>query len=219
LRVLARLRISLPDRTGSLARIAAAVGNVKADVVQVSVMQSEAGRALDELYLDVVDETHLAQTVESLNSLRGVRVTGVACPAPPLTGHGDLDLAAQLVARPQALAATLADAMPAAFGGDWAVVVRFDDSETPTVVATSIGAPPPEHLPRALPLRLANWADDEGAIVVLPLHGTDLAALLYRKGGPEFHQSETWRLEQLGLIAGTLLRRAALGADSAPAPA
>lgn len=79
--MLARLRISLPDRTGSLARIAAAVDNVKADVVQVSVMQSEAGRALDELYLDVVDETHLAQTVESLNSLRGVRVTGVASPA------------------------------------------------------------------------------------------------------------------------------------------
>lgn len=215
--MLARLRISLPDRSGSLARIAAAVGNVKADVVQVCVLQSEAGRALDELYIDVVDEPHLTQTVGSLNALRGFRVTGVAYPAPPLTGHGDLDLAAQLVARPEAVAATLADAMPAAFGGDWAVVVRFDDSETPTVVATSIGAPRSEHLPRALPLRLANWADDEGAIVVLPLHGTDLAALLYRKGGPEFHRSETWRLEQLGLIAGTLLRRAAMGADAARA--
>lgn len=109
--------------------------------------------------------------------------------------------------------------MPAAFGGDWAVVVRFDDSETPAVVATSIGAPPPEHLPRALLLRLANWADDEGAIVVLPLHGTDLAALLYRRGGPEFHQSETWRLEQLGLIAGKLLRRAAMETNATPAPA
>jgi len=54
--VLARLRLTLPDRTGSLARIAAAVGNVKADVVQVAVMQSEGGRALDELYLDVVDD-------------------------------------------------------------------------------------------------------------------------------------------------------------------
>ena len=205
--MLARLRLTLPDRTGSLARIAAAVGNVKADVVQVAVMQSEGGRALDELLLDVVDDSHLEQTVASLNALRGVRVTGVACPAPPITGHGDLDLAAQLIARPSAVVNTLADALPNAFGGDWAAVVRFDETETPAVLATSVGAPAPEHLPRALPLRLASWADDEGAMVVLPLHGTDMAALLYRSGGPEFHASETWRLEQLGHIAGTLARR------------
>ena len=54
--MLARLRVNLPDRTGSLARIATAVGNANADIESVTVLQGhEGGRAFDELTVDVVD--------------------------------------------------------------------------------------------------------------------------------------------------------------------
>jgi DegV family protein with EDD domain len=54
--MLARLRVNLPDRTGSLARIATAVGNANADIESVTVLQGhEGGRAVDELTVDVVD--------------------------------------------------------------------------------------------------------------------------------------------------------------------
>jgi ACT domain len=206
--MLARLRVNLPDRTGSLARIATAVGNAHADIESVTVLQQhEGGRAFDELTVDVVDAAHLAATVAAIDALRGFRVEGVACPAPPVSAHGDLGLVAQLVAQPQRLVTTLADGLPTAYGAHWALVLRFDNPDAePEIVAASVGAPPAPQLPlRSLPLRLSCWSDDVSATAVAPLGEVPMAVMLSRDGGPPFHGSEMWRLETLGSITGRLI--------------
>lgn len=208
--MLARLRVNLPDRTGSLARIATAVGNANADIESVTVLQGhEGGRAFDELTVDVVDSGHLDATVAAIEALRGFRVEGVACPAPPVSAHGDLGLVANLVQQPGRLVTTLADGLPSAYGAHWALVLRFDDPDAePEVVARSSGAPLAPQLPlRSMPLRLSCWSDDVSATAVAPLVGGPMAVLLARDGGPPFHDSEMWRLETLGTIAGQLINQ------------
>jgi hypothetical protein len=167
----------------------------------------DGGRAIDELTVDVVDSAHLEATVASIDALRGFRVDGVACPAPPVSAHGDLGLVANLVQQPGRLVATLADGLPSAYGAHWALVLRYDDSDAePEVVASSSGAPLAPQLPlRSMPLRLSCWSDDISATAIAPLTGAPMAVLLFRDGGPPFHDSEMWRLETLGGIAGRLI--------------
>lgn len=46
-----QLRVSLPDQPGALARIARTIAHSGADVLWVSVLESEGGRAIDEFGL------------------------------------------------------------------------------------------------------------------------------------------------------------------------
>lgn len=198
----ARLRVSLPDRTGSLARLAAALGNAHADIVSVIVLSAEGGRAVDDLVVDLVDRRHLGQVVRELHQLRGVRLEGVAAPAPPSGGHGMLGLVAQMLGDPERRLQTLADGLPAAAGADAAQVLRFTDAEgAAAVVAASTAAPPRPLWPvRGLPQRVIARDDDETSTAIAPL-GDGTALLVHRQAGPAFHSTELWQLETLAAIA------------------
>ena len=51
--MLHRVRIALPDRPGSLAKVARVMAASGADVVRVDVLEREAGRAVDDFLLDL----------------------------------------------------------------------------------------------------------------------------------------------------------------------
>ncbi len=53
--MLLRIRTSLPDRPGSLRRVARALGMVNADIVAVTVLEREGGRAVDDFTLAYPD--------------------------------------------------------------------------------------------------------------------------------------------------------------------
>lgn len=205
--MLARLRISVPDRPGTLGLVASAIGRAGADVVGIEVLESERGRALDDVHVAISDGAHLDRLRAALDHVVGLTVVGVQHPAPPVTGHAELELVTSLVARPDRLLDTLVDGAPTAVGAGWAALVSYDAAGAPAgLLATSPTCP--GVVPRG-PLRLgAARAKGTDATALVPLAPHDIGLVLFRGGGPAFSRSELWRLGEIGKIAGRLLSAA-----------
>ncbi len=211
--MLARVRLSVPDRPGSLGVVTSAVGAAAADIVEIDVLESESGRALDDVFVTVRDPEHLSALRNRLDAVPGVRVTGVQYPAPPVTGHADLELIGQVLSRPERGLQTLVDGAPHAFGADWGALVEYGpEASVIGVLAVSAASPGPEHVAVTSPSRLASIrmtppgaAGPYGGTALVPIGGGMLALVLVRVEGPEFHRSELWRLGQVGQIIGTAL--------------
>jgi hypothetical protein len=211
--MLARLRISVADLPGSLGRVASAIGRAGADIVKVDVLDSEAGRALDDVFVEVRDDAHAQRVRDHLLQTPGVRVIGAQLGVPPVGGHTDLELVAQVMDAPERGLRTLVDGAPGALGADWAAVVTFDDQGAPDRVAVvSAGSPGTDHVVVVAPCRLAalrmtppGACEPYGGTALVPLVPAPLGLVLVRETGPDFHRCELWRLEQLGKVLGAAL--------------
>jgi hypothetical protein len=221
--VLARVRINVADLPGTLGRVASAIGSAGADIVKVDVLESEAGRAVDDVFVTVRERVHLERVCDHLAGLAGTTVLGVQYPAPPVAGHADLELLSQVLANPERGLQTMVDGAPGALGADWAAIVVYDAvGEFDGVIATSTHAPRHDSLTVRASLRLAaiELAAAEtgrlyGGAALVPLGHHPLGLLLVRETGPDFHQSELYRLEQIGLIAARVVGDALLEAPPA----
>ncbi len=208
--MLARIRVRVPDRPGSLGRVASAIGTASGDIAGVDVLQSEAGQALDDVVVRVRDGQHLQGVLDALERVAGVAVEGVHSPEPPAAGHADLHLVAQVLARPARALQTLVDGAPAALGVDWAAVVD-DPGDGPVgpPLSASVGAP--AWLPavggayRLRPLTLELPGGEQHQAALVPLEGCPLGLVVGRAGGLAVHTSELWRLGQLGAVVGPCL--------------
>jgi hypothetical protein len=213
-RVIARLRLGVPDRPGSLGQVAAAIGVGGADIVKIDVLESEGGRALDDVFVDVRSAEHLDQVRTSLLGVVGVQVAGCQLSAPPVTGHADLELLRQVLADPERGLRTLVDGAPHAFGADWAALVEYGPDGGARTLAVSARGPEPEQVRLTSPLRLAavrlsapGAAEPYAGAAVIPVGAGPVALVLVRPEGPDFHTSELWRVGQVGEIVGALLAR------------
>jgi hypothetical protein len=211
--MLARIRLSVPDRPGSLGMVTSTIGSAGADIVKIDVLESESGRALDDVFLVVRDVNHLGTVRDRLSGAAGVTVTGTQYPAPPVTGHADLELVDQVLSRPERGLQTLVDGAPHAFGADWAALIEYGpDASVLGVLAVSLHSPGPEQVVVTSPSRLASIRmtppDGDapyGGTALVPIGTGPLALVLVRAEGPEFHRSELWRVGQVGQIVGTVL--------------
>lgn len=212
--MLVRLRISLPDRPGSLGRVATALGTAGADIARVDVLGAEAGQAVDDVFVDLSGPDHLERVRFTIGRLAGVRVIAAQHPVPPLSGHAELELVDRLVSHPDRALQTLVDGAPAALGADWCALVEWGPGGAPdSVVATSARCPGKEGVTLTGPLRLVpltmsrpDGAAPYGGTALVPLGARPLGLVLVREEGPEFHPSEMWRLGQLGEVCGSILR-------------
>jgi hypothetical protein len=212
--VLARIRLRVPDRPGALGRVASSIGAASGDIAAVDVLQSEAGQALDDVVVRVRDAAHLERVLATLATVPGVGVEGVHSPEPPAAGHADLQLVAQVLARPQRALQTLVDGAPAALGVDWAGLVE-DPGDAPVGVPVSLSTAAPAALPpvggpftlRPLTVELPGGDRHQGALV--PLDGCGVGLVVARAGGLAVHRSELWRLGQLAAVVGPCLTVAA----------
>ena len=211
--MLVRIRVSMSDRPGSLGGVTSALGRAGADVKKLDVLDSESGRATDDISVEVRDDAHLARVHDALSALAGVEVEGVLVPAPPVGGHGELELVRAVLGDPARGVQTLADAAPAAAGAVWAAVLRFDTAgPVAGVMAASTAYPGMALAPVTAPLRLgpvrivdARTGAAYGGAVVVPLGTTLLGLVLGRPQGPAFHRSEVWRLGEIGRIVGAVV--------------
>jgi len=202
-RMLARMRISVPDRPGSLGRLASAIGTAGADIVAVDVLESESGRALDDVTVQVNDVQHLDTLTAIIGALAGMQVVGVWQPVPPVSGHADLQLIEQVFAQPDQAWRTLVHGAPAALGVDWAALVGYDLDGAFNGVLIAGDQAPVHGLTLSTPLRLTTVVlPDATGAVLIPLGDSGSGLLLVRCSGPEFHPGELWRLGQLGHILG-----------------
>jgi hypothetical protein len=201
--------------------VASAIGSAGADIVAVDVLESQAGQALDDVFVQVRDAGHLDRVTGALAALAGVELVGTQHPAPPAGGHADLDLVGQVVRGADRAAQTLVDGAPGALGADWALLVAFgEDGAQGPVLASSVRAPAGARLDVHTPLRLASarvtGPDGEpyAGTALVPLGDLPLALVLVREHGVQFHRTELWRLATLG----TIVAPAVAGAVTAQRP-
>jgi hypothetical protein len=141
------LRIWLPDRPGALGAVASRVGAVKADVVGIDVIERDGGVAIDELVVDLPDETLIDLMLAEIRQVDGVGVEEVhrdpAAPSDP--GAASLDAARRVIEADasDALAEAVAEAGRALVGADWACVLTNPE---PVLIGSSGASPLPSWL-------------------------------------------------------------------------
>lgn len=135
------IRVWLPDRPGALGSVASRVGAVKADVIGIDIIERGAGRAIDELVIDLPDEQLVDLLLAEIGQVEGVDVENIR----PLAGPPpDPAVAALAVARrvrdagDEALEAVVEGAVHL-LGADWAALV---DTSGGRIMAVSGDEPP-----------------------------------------------------------------------------
>src|SRR5690348_9249212 len=107
----AHLRVSLADRPGALAALTRALAAAGANVLSVTVLQREAGRAVDDLLLEWPFERPWDHVVRAVEGCTGARLHGLrhvaTADAPP-----DTTIITQTVAQPHRALEVLVDTLP-----------------------------------------------------------------------------------------------------------
>jgi hypothetical protein len=138
------VRVWVPDRPGALGAVASRIGAVRGDLVGVDILERGAGRAIDELVVDLPSADLRDLMVAEVNQVDGVDVEDVRqVPGVPADPRLDaLETAAYLVERhdPADLMRALVSHAVKDFEADWAAVV---DPSAPQPMA-SVGAMPPD---------------------------------------------------------------------------
>jgi hypothetical protein len=200
------VRVWIPDRPGALGAVASRIGAVRGDVVGIDILERGAGRAIDELVVELPDAGLVSLLLAEIDQVDGVDVEDVR-PAPAELVDPRLDAletAAVLVgaATYAELLASLVAHARRDFGAEWAVVVDLDER----VLLASHGAPPPPGWLVAFVTGSQSSAavcsgecgpDD---VAWAALAGSSLALLLGRQGRP-FRARERHQLAALCKIA------------------
>ena len=196
--MLLRLRMSLPDRPGGLGQAAKALGTLGADILQVTVLEREAGRAVDDFIVSWPGGATAAEVGDKLSGVPGVRVEGV-WPTKDIPGAApDYDLLMHVAAEPSRGFATLVDALPGLCGAEWSMALADG-----AVRHASLAAPDMFELPEPPP-RAATRASDELRLMLLPVAAQGMHVIVARAGGPVFHRAELERAARIVDVVATL---------------
>lgn len=215
------LRVSLPDRPGSLGALAGALGHGGANIVSLEVVERDDGVAVDEL--TVKAPSGLQEALKAATAaVPGLLVEDVRPADMFLHLSSPLELAATLVASPAGkVLSTLVDDLAGAVWADWVAII--DRSDPPQVLQRSAGAPTFEGLrtpwmPVEGPRRLSagdwmpsSWTmpalvtrQGQPEVAVAPLTGGTVL-MAGRDKGPRFRTTE---LEEMGSLAQIAVRLA-----------
>lgn len=204
--MLLRLRIWLADRPGALGLLTRELGACGADIVQVSVLSRERGRALDELTVFLPDPARRDRLERSLRSLASVTVEGVR-PCGEVPGaFPDLDLLGRVAADPRGALGVLAEALPRILAADWAVAVPAGCAgplPASALLARSWDAPREPYLPQ-LPRRAATLSVGEARYACAPVGESGAHLVVCRLGDPAFHRFEVMRLARITQVAAAI---------------
>ncbi|MGH3244214.1 MAG: ACT domain-containing protein [Spirillospora sp.] len=208
--MLLRIRVRLPDRPGSLGRVARTLGAAGADVVQMAVLERDNGRAMDDFTVVWPAGAGVDRLSEGLGAVPGVEIVGVWPTAEAQGAFPDAAVIGQVAAVPERGEEILADAVPAILSADWAGLAELTAGGGAVLVHTSAGGGLPgvelPELPDLLPLRpRALTAPDGTRFAIRPLAKGTLALVVARTGAPPFHRTEVFRLEQLAGAADAVL--------------
>src|SRR5207244_11582442 len=80
------VRMWVPDRPGALGAVASRIGAVRGDVVGIEILERGAGRAIDELVVQLPDASLLGLLINEISEVDGVDVEDVR---PASHGIGD----------------------------------------------------------------------------------------------------------------------------------
>lgn len=202
------IRVSLPDRPGTLGALATAVGMVGADIQAVEIVgRDDFGNVIDDLMVNLPDHLMPDNVVSACTGVADVRV--LWCSRYP-AGAGlesDIEALEKMVAEPEAAADILADSAPVVFHCHWALVISQASRRVlhATTMAPELSD---EELDLLGPLDLShttelpqNWVPEwvETTLALAPIRG-DRAIAIGRHGGPPFLGAEMARLRYLATM-------------------
>lgn len=203
--MLLRLRIALPDRPGSLAKVSRVLGALGADIQGLTVLEHGGNRVVDEFTVSWPNYPGTERLGAALAALPGVSVEGAWTTRAQVDAFPDLDVLLQVMTPSGDALAILTDALPAVFGADWAVVL---DEHPERLLAASPHAPSLDILPDIRPTRPLAFSSSPGVHLAAVPAGPSSTVYLGRSGGgPPFHRTELARLARLVEVAGAVMER------------
>lgn len=202
------LRISLPDRPGSLGAVASAMGSVGADINAVEILQKYNGSVIDDFIVDLPPNQMPEVIVTACHQLDGVRVEWISRYPEGGGLQSDLEALERMAADPSNAAETLVSLCPVVFRSHWAVLldlvvgphVAYATTLAPELDAATIERLAPFDTTNRIELAsgwLPGWGDSTA--VVTPV-SRDRAIVIGRLGGPAFLDSEIARLHHLAAL-------------------
>jgi hypothetical protein len=220
------LRISLPNRPGALGALATALGAVGGDIQNLIVVERTAGRAVDDILIDLPPPGLAETLVTAAHSVAGVRVESLNRYSGRLDLQDDLALLDTLTGGTNDVLVRFATALPDVLRADWALIVDAGKPHAPGI-ATSPGAPRARPGLEWLPSTAARTIDpldvwDDPAVIgpdpqlaAAPMGGPRRAVLVGRRGGPHYRQSELLRLHHLAAVVAAVASPASPGSSLA----
>lgn len=190
----AHLRVSVPDRPGSLAALTTALASAGANVHSVCVVDREAGRAVDDLLLDWPYGRAWDAVTTAIESCPGIRVHGLRHIAEPSLTH-DADLLGQVVAAPGRALETVVDGLPHLLLADWCALFDRRDARQPDYATAGCPVPLPttDH-PLSRPRTLSV---DGESLLLVPIASSEMRVLVGRYAGPGFTRAEMHRCQSI----------------------
>ena len=204
------VRVWLPDRPGALGEVAAAIGAAGGEIVGIDILERCAGRAIDELAVEVVDVTAIPALVVRMRGVPGVDVEDLRV----LDGSTHdpradvLETAALIVGahdRPSLLDSVVTHGRRV-LGGEWAAVLHMHDGE---LLATEGDVPLGRWLVAFVEgsrtaARVSNGEGGPDDVVWAPLPRAGMALVMGRTGSP-FRARERRQVSALARIVDSRL--------------
>jgi hypothetical protein len=184
------MRVWVPDRPGALGAVASRVGAVGGDVIGIDILERGAGRAVDELVVELPDEGRLDLLVAEVRQVDGVDVEDIRPVAEALHDPrlDALETAAILVGATSTTESVeaLCEHAVRTIGSAWGAVVSVEGGE---VVALAGDAPGAGWLLAFVTgsqssARLPGGGGGPDDVVWAPLPSAGLALVLGRHGQP-----------------------------------
>ncbi|MCO8126783.1 hypothetical protein NHL50_06155 [Acidimicrobiia bacterium EGI L10123] len=204
------VRVWLPDRPGALGEVATSIGDAGGEIVGIDILERSAGRAIDELAVQIADVLAIPALVGRIRSVPGVDIEDLRV----LDGRTHdpradvLETAAVIVgARDRAaLLESVVTHGRRVLGGEWAAVLRLDDGE---LLAGDGDLPLPRWLVAFVEgsrtsARVSRGETGPDDVVWAPLPGTGTALVVGRTGAP-FRARERRQVSALARIVDTRL--------------
>src|SRR6476620_4188376 len=158
--MLLRLRISLPDRPGSLGQVTRVLGVAGADITQLVVLERGEGRAVDDLTVYWPDSAPREDLVRCLEGMAEVTVEGVWATREAPGTYPELEILKYITTAGDRALATLLDSMPVLFSADWAAAGT--EKAPRVVIHSSWRAPDEVPFPEDTPSRPTAFTLDSG---------------------------------------------------------
>lgn len=197
------LRVQLPDVPGSLGRLATAIGEAGGDIEAIEIVDKHHdGTAVDDVLLETAPGSMPDSIVSACDRLDGVRVIWISRYAAGGNLFLDLEAVEDLTENPDEALDRLVHVLPAVFRADWAL--RVHRAHGPGQRTESAPADL-AFVEIERPMRLDVEGDDDTLYAGARIDGNEIA-VIGRRGGPEFLDSELARLGHLVSLATSIAR-------------
>ena len=200
------LRVWVPDRPGALGAVASRIGAVRGDLIGIDILERGAGRAIDELVVELPDDSLVPLLISEVGQVDGVDVEDIR---PALSTVVDprldaLETAAVLCEQGtvDGLLAALASRAGHDVEAEWVAVLDVEQTST----RSEVGTPPPAPWLAAFvsgsrsSTMVAAAESGPDDIACAALARSELALVLGRHGRP-FRARERRQLVALASIA------------------